>query len=167
MSLVRAQQGEPKQARGICLGFCFGSPSCACSRTLLTACREQGQDRRRRLATRATMWLEVTLSSSPVSTMYAQSTPLPRAAVLTQGVLKNGFLFISFHPCARTPRHPAARERSSRGTGARRPWAACDERRRSRSEVWLSSSPAGGAILGQQFCTLTQKSLIFKGFSCF
>ena len=29
------------------------------------------------------------------------------------------------------------------------------------------SSPAGGAIAGQQFCTLTQKSLIFKGFSCF
>ena len=29
------------------------------------------------------------------------------------------------------------------------------------------SSPAGGAIMGQQFCTLTQKSLIFKGFSCF
>ena len=31
----------------------------------------------------------------------------------------------------------------------------------------LVQSPAGGAIMGQQFCTLTQKSLIFKGFSCF
>ena len=29
------------------------------------------------------------------------------------------------------------------------------------------SSPVGGAISGQQFCTLTQKSLNFKGFSCF
>ena len=29
------------------------------------------------------------------------------------------------------------------------------------------SSPAGGAIMVQQFCTLTQKSLIFKGFLCF
>ena len=29
------------------------------------------------------------------------------------------------------------------------------------------SSPVRGAIMGQQFCTLTQKSLIFKGFSCF
>ena len=36
-----------------------------------------------------------------------------------------------------------------------------------RLEVKLSSSPAGGAILVQQFYTLTQKSLIFKGFSCF
>ena len=31
----------------------------------------------------------------------------------------------------------------------------------------VGSSPTGGAILVQQFCTLTQKSLIFKGFSCF
>ena len=29
------------------------------------------------------------------------------------------------------------------------------------------SSPVRGAKLGQQFCTLTQMSLIFKGFSCF
>ena len=27
--------------------------------------------------------------------------------------------------------------------------------------------PAGGGISGQQFCTLTQKSLFYKGFSCF
>ena len=31
----------------------------------------------------------------------------------------------------------------------------------------VGSSPSRGAILVQQFCTLTQKSLIFKGFSCF
>ena len=29
------------------------------------------------------------------------------------------------------------------------------------------ASAFGGAILGQQFCTLTQKFLIFKGFWCF
>ena len=31
----------------------------------------------------------------------------------------------------------------------------------------VGSSPTLGAIMGQQFCTLTQKSLIFKDFSCF
>ena len=31
----------------------------------------------------------------------------------------------------------------------------------------VGSSPSRGAILGQQFCTPTQKSLFYKGFSCF
>ncbi len=31
----------------------------------------------------------------------------------------------------------------------------------------MGSIPVAGAIMGQQFCTLTQKSLIFKGFLFF
>ena len=67
---------------------------------------------------------------------------------------------------AENTRREAVREDRARPTFSYSSLAQSVERMTVNHDV-AGSSPARGAILGQQFCTPTQKSLFYKGFSCF